>query len=79
MAPGPTIPSGYRLIGTGDFDRDGKPDYLLFKPSTSGTVIWYLNNNTLVSGKFGPVSPGGVCASRHSGLQCRWKHGHPVF
>jgi hypothetical protein len=56
---GPTIPSGYALIGTADFDRDGRPDYLLSNPSTRQTVIWYLNNNVHIASAFGPTPPTG--------------------
>src|SRR6266404_2985290 len=42
-----------------DFNRDGKPDYLLFNSSTRQTAIWYLNNNAFVSGAYGPTLPAG--------------------
>jgi hypothetical protein len=42
-----------------DFNRDGKNDYLLFNPSTRQSAIWYMNNNVLVSGAFGPTLPAG--------------------
>jgi hypothetical protein len=58
-ANGPTIASGYQLIGTADFNGDGKPDYLLYNPSTRQTYIWFLNNNVLVSNAAGPVAPAG--------------------
>jgi len=48
MLPGPT-----------DFNRDGKPDYALFKSSTRQTAIWYLNNNVYVSGASAPTLPAG--------------------
>jgi hypothetical protein len=58
-AYGPTIASGYQLQGTADFNGDGKPDYLLYNPSTRQTVIWYPTNNILLSGAYGPtVTPG---------------------
>jgi len=38
-----------------DFNSDGRPDYLLYNPSTHQTVIWYLNNNTLISHAYGPT------------------------
>ncbi len=59
-ANGPTLPAGWALVATGDFNRDGKPDYVLFNPSTRQTVIWYLNNNMFaLAGAFGPTLPGG--------------------
>jgi hypothetical protein len=44
-------------VGAADFNDDGKPDYALFNASTRQTAIWYLNNNVLVSGAFGPTLP----------------------
>ena len=41
----------------GDFNADGKPDYVLFNSSTRQTAIWYLNNNAFVDGLFGPTLP----------------------
>jgi plastocyanin len=42
-----------------DFNRDGHPDYLLFKASTLQTVIWYMNNNVHIGGAAGPTLPTG--------------------
>jgi hypothetical protein len=42
-----------------DFNRDGKPDYLLFNPTTHATVIWYMNDNVRVGAASGPSVPGG--------------------
>jgi hypothetical protein len=41
---GPARPAGWSLVGVADFNRDGKPDYLLYNKSTRQTAIWYLNN-----------------------------------
>jgi hypothetical protein len=41
----------------GDFNADGKPDYVLYAPATRQTAIWYLNNDVLVGGVFGPTLP----------------------
>ncbi|HLC14261.1 MAG TPA: hypothetical protein VJK31_13490, partial [Chthoniobacterales bacterium] len=54
---GPTIVSGYTLIGAADFDRDGKPDYALYNSAVQRTAVWYLNNNALTRGAFGPSLP----------------------
>jgi hypothetical protein len=40
-----------------DFNRDGKPDYALYDSAMQLTAIWYLNNNALVAGAFGPSLP----------------------
>ena len=42
-----------------DFNGDGKPDYLLFNPTTRQTAIWYLNGTMFVSGVLGPTPPAG--------------------
>ena len=43
-----------------DFNGDGKPDYLLYNPSTRQTVIWYLNNNVLIGHAYGPTPWSGL-------------------
>jgi hypothetical protein len=61
-AYGPTIATGYNLVGTSDFNRDGwpdYPDYLLFNPSTRQTVIWYLQQGIPAGTAFGPTLPAG--------------------
>jgi FG-GAP-like repeat len=56
---GPTVPSGWELVGTADFNGDGKPDYVLFNATIRQTAIWYLDNNVLTGGDFGPTLPNG--------------------
>jgi hypothetical protein len=52
-----------QYIGSGtptpksDFNRDGKPDYLLYNPGTRQTVVWFLNNNIFIGGAFAPTLP----------------------
>jgi hypothetical protein len=38
-----------------DFNRDGRPDYVLQNANTRQTAIWYLNNNLYVGGAYGPT------------------------
>ena len=61
--PTPTPPpidrSGWNLITTADFNRNGNPDYVLHNVSTQRTMIWYLNNNVYVSAAYGPSLPSG--------------------
>ena len=38
-----------------DFNSDARPDYVLQKPSTRQTAIWYLNNNVYIGGAYGPT------------------------
>ena len=47
-AYGPTLPAGWRFIDIADFNQDGKPDYLLFNPTSLQSAIWYMDNNVLV-------------------------------
>ena len=54
---GATIPSGWYLVATADFDSDGNPDFLLYNPGTHEPAIWYLNNNVFVSSASGPTLP----------------------
>jgi elongation factor P hydroxylase len=49
---------------TTDVNGDGKPDFVLYKPSTQGTVAWYLNNNVYIGGAVGPaLLPGWILVS----------------
>ena len=58
-AYGPTLPAGWEVAVVADFNRDGHPDYLLFNPTTRGTVIWLMNNNMHVTSIYGPTLPAG--------------------
>ena len=42
-----------------DFNRDGKPDYLLYNAGTQQTTIWYLNDNVFVFAAYGLALPPG--------------------
>jgi hypothetical protein len=53
---------GYDLVAapvSTDFNGDGYPDFVLQNAGTHQTVIWYLNNNVLVAGAYGPTLPAG--------------------
>jgi hypothetical protein len=52
---GPTIPAGWSLAGTGDFNLDGYPDLLLYNATTKQTAVWYLHDGTLLGGVYGPT------------------------
>jgi hypothetical protein len=43
----------------GDFNSDGKPDYVLYNGGTHQTVVWYMNNNVFAGGALGPTLPAG--------------------
>jgi hypothetical protein len=53
------IANGYTLIGAADFNADGKPDYVLYRPSVQGTTLWYLDNNVFTGSANGPTLPAG--------------------
>jgi hypothetical protein len=55
----PTLPSGWALVATADFNSDGHPYYVLYRSTSRQTAIWFLNNNILVSGAVGPTLPAG--------------------
>ncbi len=48
-------PAAGELVAVGDFNGDGKTDYLLFNAATRQSAIWYLNNNVFVGGVYGPT------------------------
>ncbi|MBX6325166.1 MAG: hypothetical protein IRY93_03915 [Chthoniobacterales bacterium] len=56
---GPTLPGGWQLVATGDFNGDTFPDYLLYNAASRQTAIWYLNDNVYVGGAYGPTIPNG--------------------
>jgi hypothetical protein len=58
-ATGPTLPPGWTLANTADFNSDGQPDYFLFNSGTRQTVVWYLNHGTFVTSALGPNLPAG--------------------
>jgi FG-GAP-like repeat len=63
--PGPvsigsfTVTIGWQISALGDFNHDGKPDYLLYNASTRRTAVWYMNNNVFLGGAYGPTLPAG--------------------
>lgn len=56
---GPTLPSGWELVATDDFNLDGFADYVLYNPISHQTTIWYLHNNIRIGGAPGPTLPAG--------------------
>jgi FG-GAP-like repeat len=56
---GSRLPSGWFLDAVGDFNGDGKPDYVLRNGNTRQTALWYMNNNVRIGGAYGPTLPSG--------------------
>jgi hypothetical protein len=46
-------------VATGDFNGDGKPDFVLYNASTGQTALWYMNNNVRIGSAYGPMLPPG--------------------
>ncbi|MCW3055873.1 MAG: hypothetical protein JWN14_5043, partial [Chthonomonadales bacterium] len=49
--------SGYKLVGAGDINADGKPDLVFQNTSTGVVVIWYMNGVTYSSGATVSTTP----------------------
>jgi hypothetical protein len=47
--------SGTAGVEVADFNGDGKPDYVLYNPTTRQTMMWYLNNQVLMGHVYGPT------------------------
>src|SRR4029434_5374431 len=73
-AYGPTLPSSWTLVATGDFNGNSKPDYVLYNTSTRQTAVWYMNNAVFVSGAYGPTLPAGWRLAGVAAFHCRGKH-----
>ncbi len=54
FASGQSLPAGWILRGTADFDGDGNPDLFLTNPATRQTAIWYLEAGVYNRGALGP-------------------------
>jgi hypothetical protein len=58
-ASGPTLPAGWELITTADFNGDNHPDFVIFKRSTRQTAVVFLNNNVVIGAALLPTLPAG--------------------
>jgi len=64
-ALGPTLPMNWQLVAAADFNGDGHPDYLLYRPDTHQTAIWHLNNNVFINAVSGLTLPHGWTLLSH--------------
>jgi hypothetical protein len=49
------MPTGAARALVTDFNGDGGPDFVLQRASTHATAIWYMNNNVVAGGDYGPT------------------------
>jgi hypothetical protein len=56
---GPTAPASWKVVGSDDFNGDGRPDFVLVKDATCETMIWYMDNADLSASLPGPTLPAG--------------------
>jgi len=49
------LPAGAARALVTDFNGDGSPDCVLQRASTHATAIWYMNNNVVAGGDYGPT------------------------
>jgi hypothetical protein len=59
IASGPTLPVGWELVTTADFNGDNHPDFVIFKRSTRQTVVVFLDNNMVIGAALLPTLPAG--------------------
>jgi hypothetical protein len=52
LTPATLADTLWKMAGTGDFNRDGKPDILWHHSFSGQAVIWYMNGSVMASGTF---------------------------
>jgi hypothetical protein len=59
LSPNNVGDSGWKVVGAGDFNADGKPD-MLYQHTDGSLAVWFLNGVTMTSSAFlTPVNAGG--------------------
>lgn len=54
-----TNPLNFFVVNPPDFNEDGRPDFVLFNPTTSASEMRYLNDNAQIGSAQGPTLPAG--------------------
>jgi len=72
------VPTTWSIVGTGDFNGDGKWD-ILWRDTSGNVAIWEMNGTTVLN----PDTADGKCAyhlvyCRHRRLQRGWQLGHTL-
>ena len=52
------VPAGWRIVGAGDFNQDGRTDLVWQNQSNGALAVWFMNGTTMMSGV--SMSPGAV-------------------
>lgn len=58
LGPGQVPDLGWKIVGSGDFDRDGRPDLVWQHQGDGRIAVWKMQGTTLVSGDL--ISPGQI-------------------
>lgn len=53
------LPAGWNVAAALDCNGDGKPDLVLYNPTTGQTAVWYLNGAAYIGETSGPTIPAG--------------------
>src|SRR5207237_1858647 len=75
-ASGASVSSRWQLVATGDFNKDGKPDWVVYDPITQQTVIWYFSNSVRIGAALGPILPAGYSIVGAADFN---RDGHPDY